>query len=260
MSRLPSASPPYTTHLPSGDKLGNHSSPDCDVICVKVGCKSSRGAGLQCPGRPEPGSNQRDGHGDDSGRRSQPAFPTDIEEVFAKAIGSGGSTDGVVELETRIADVAETSARRPSRDIAAGGVGRLPASRPGAVVQSGSRSRIAADRVGDGLAIERLAAGEHLVEDAAERPDVGALVHRPAARLLRAHVGRRAENDAVLSAGPSVIVGEWARSGVAPSPSVLANPKSRTLTTPDGVTLTLAGLRSRWTMPLSCAAESASAI
>ena len=40
----------------------------------------------------------------------------------------------------------------------------------------------------------------------------------------------------------------------------LARPKSSTLTTPAGVTLMFAGLRSRWTMPLSCAAARASAI
>ncbi len=44
------------------------------------------------------------------------------------------------------------------------------------------------------------------------------------------------------------------------SSSALASPKSSTLTVPSGVTLTLAGLRSRWMMPFSCAASSASAI
>ena len=39
-----------------------------------------------------------------------------------------------------------------------------------------------------------------------------------------------------------------------------ARPKSSTLTTPSGVILMLAGFRSRWTMPFSCAASSASAI
>ena len=39
-----------------------------------------------------------------------------------------------------------------------------------------------------------------------------------------------------------------------------ARPKSRTLTTPAGVVMMLAGFRSRWMMPLSCAASSASAI
>src|SRR5262249_47685967 len=42
--------------------------------------------------------------------------------------------------------------------------------------------------------------------------------------------------------------------------SALARPKSRTLTFPAGVTLTLAGFKSRWTIPFSCAASSASAI
>jgi hypothetical protein len=41
---------------------------------------------------------------------------------------------------------------------------------------------------------------------------------------------------------------------------VFASPKSSTLTTPSGVTLMLAGFRSRWTMPFSCAASRASAI
>ena len=50
-------------------------------------------------------------------------------------------------------------------------------------------------------------------------------------------------------------MGDCASSGVASSPSALARPKSRTLTTPEDITLMLAGLRSRWTMPLSCAAE-----
>ncbi len=60
-------------------------------------------------------------------------------------------------------------------------------------------------------------------------------------------------------------VGDCERSppGAAPAPSpdhALARPKSRTFTFPSGVTLTLAGLRSRWTMPFSCASSRASAI
>ena len=42
--------------------------------------------------------------------------------------------------------------------------------------------------------------------------------------------------------------------------SALARPKSSTFTLPSGVSLTFAGLRSRWTMPFSCASSSASAI
>ena len=60
-----------------------------------------------------------------------------------------------------------------------------------------------------------------------------------------------------------VSVGRLAASAVAlaPSePSALARPKSRTFTRPSRVTLTLAGFRSRCTMPASCAVSSASAI
>ena len=64
-----------------------------------------------------------------------------------------------------------------------------------------------------------------------------------------------------VAAAVIVIVGELAasvsdRSGS----SALARPKSSTLTVPSGRTLTLAGLRSRWMIPCSCAASSASAI
>jgi hypothetical protein len=44
-----------------------------------------------------------------------------------------------------------------------------------------------------------------------------------------------------------------------PSRRTFANPKSRTSTTPAGVTFTFAGFKSRWTMPRSCAASSADA-
>ena len=46
------------------------------------------------------------------------------------------------------------------------------------------------------LAAHRAPAGEHFVEDAPERPDIGSLVHIDTARLLGAHVRRRSENDA----------------------------------------------------------------
>ena len=42
--------------------------------------------------------------------------------------------------------------------------------------------------------------------------------------------------------------------------ALFANPKSSTLIVPSGRSLILAGLRSRWMMPCSCAASSASAI
>ena len=52
------------------------------------------------------------------------------------------------------------------------------------------------------------AAREHLVKHAAERPDVGALVDRSAARLLGAHVGRGAEDHAGRASPARVIVGD----------------------------------------------------
>ena len=48
----------------------------------------------------------------------------------------------------------------------------------------------------------------HFVQDAAERPDVRAFVGRAPARLLRRHVGGRAENHAHLSAWPAVASGK----------------------------------------------------
>ena len=52
--------------------------------------------------------------------------------------------------------------------------------------------------VGDRLPAERAPAGQALVQNAAEGPQVGALVDRLAARLLGAHVGRRTEHEALL--------------------------------------------------------------
>ncbi len=53
----------------------------------------------------------------------------------------------------------------------------------------------AGDRLRHVFPKKRRLPGEHLVENDAESPDVGTRVDRPAARLLGAHVRRRAEND-----------------------------------------------------------------
>ena len=55
----------------------------------------------------------------------------------------------------------------------------------------------------------------------------------------------------------TVVAREGASSGVSDS---FARPKSMTLAWPSPVTMMLAGFRSRWMMPVSCARESASAI
>ena len=61
-----------------------------------------------------------------------------------------------------------------------------------------------------------------------------------------------------------VIVGEseltTPRPDAAAPSSILASPKSSTFTVPSSRIFTLAGLRSRWMIPCSCAASSASAI
>ena len=68
--------------------------------------------------------------------------------------------------------------------------------RCGNACQSGSLLIIAATMSAHGLARKRLLAGQHLVEHAAECPDVGSLVHRFATRLLGGHVRGGAQNHA----------------------------------------------------------------
>jgi hypothetical protein len=100
-------------------------------------------------------------------------------------------------------------------------------------------------------AVECPAAGEHLVEHAAERPDVGAFVHGLAARcsgVMYAAVPRI--SPAAVIAG-EVIVGEL-RTSFPPDPPdppdlpaepiAFAKPKSSTLTVPSSRTLMFAGL------------------
>ena len=62
--------------------------------------------------------------------------------------------------------------------------------------------------------------------------------------------------------GDLVRVGELVGSSELPREAdpTAAKPKSRTFTTPSGVTMMFAGFRSRWTMPFACAVSNASAI
>ncbi len=85
--------------------------------------------------------------------------------------------------------------------------------------------------------------------------------------VLRSTDCPRACSGLMYAAVPTTIP-SWVRSVVsrdrpapeAPPDSALARPKSRTFTAPLGVSLMLAGLRSRWMTALSCAASKASAI
>ena len=82
----------------------------------------------------------------------------------------------LLQLDSHIADVAAGGASRPSRGSGVSTRRMLGGVVAGSAGQSGSRSRIEAivsEMVSPGNA---LAAGQHLVEHAAERPDVGALV------------------------------------------------------------------------------------
>ena len=62
-----------------------------------------------------------------------------------------------------------------------------------------------------------------------------------------------------ITAPACVSACETVASGSAPASVTFASPKSSTLTRQSAATITLAGLRSRWTMPRSWAAVSASA-
>ena len=117
----------------------------------------------------------------------------------------------------------------------------------------------------DAVAVERALAGEHLEQHASERPDVAALVRRSP----RACSGRMYAAVPRIIAAPVVIAGDVivgdidsARADmVAATGSIaFASPKSSTFTVPSGRTLMFAGFRSRWMIPCSCAASSASAI
>ena len=106
-----------------------------------------------------------------------------------------GRTERIVQLESRVTDVpdavlrilGEASFEQPSHTGRSGAWQHRPHRLP---------LENAGDHVGTGLAAKRRASGQHLVEHAPKRPDVGPLVDRSPARLLRAHVPRGAENRA----------------------------------------------------------------
>ena len=103
-----------------------------------------------------------------------------------------------------------------------------------------SRLAMIACAVGPG---ERRLPGQHLVEHRGQAVDVGAGVEPAVAgRLLRAHVGRRADREAGLG-----------QPLVAARASARAMPKSATSVWPSRVSRMFSGLMSRWITPCSWA-------
>ena len=165
---------------------------------------------------------------------------------------------GILQLEPCVDDVMRplarilASARSNTRRIA-GRRGRRQRR------QSGSPVEDRGNRVRRRLARRRRTAGEHLEEDAAERPDVRPRVDRVGRAPARGSCRRRCRG----SRPPRVHAGRRS-SGIADSPAIasrpgpsLARPKSSTLTVPSGRDLDVGRFRSRWTMPFSCAASRA---
>ena len=115
----------------------------------------------------------------------------------------------------------------------------------GSASRSGSRSMMRATIVGDVLAVERASARQHLVEHAAERPDVGALVDGFARAPVRDSCRRRCRESMPAAAGHRQRRRHPARRRAPPRPpsSALARPKSSTLTVPSGAQLDVGGLQ-----------------
>ena len=96
--------------------------------------------------------------------------------------------------------------------------------------------------------LERPPPGHHLVQHRAEAEDVRAGIHLLPLGLLRRHVGHRPDDRALFGRGLRRCA-SGRRSPRGAASVSFARPKSSTLTRPSSVTMTLAGFRSRWTMP-----------
>ncbi len=117
--------------------------------------------------------------------------------------------------------------------------------------------------VGDGVAGKRGAACEHLVQDQRRTPRCPRACRRsgpwPAPAPCRPPCRGSCPSPSSRATSTSANSTRRRRSAAARRlAAACARPKSSTFTTPSGRTLTLAGFRSRWTMPASCAASSAS--
>ena len=156
-------------------------------------------------------------------------------------VGSGGEAGGGLLFEAAEDDGLELDGE-VGGDLADGGrVGELDGA-----------DGLELGRVG---AVEGMAAGGELVEDEAEGEDVGLDGGLAGDELLGRHVGDGAAAGGVGGAGDGVGGGLRLLAGPEGSNSALsglrrrARPKSRILMRPPSVSMTLAGLRSRWKMP-----------
>ena len=128
-----------------------------------------------------------------------PAAADRIRSACGLSAPTSVGGDRIVDLDSRISDVTQappdifskTAFEQAANDFGSGLRHRAPV---GLVLDH------VRERVGQRVARERPTAGQHLIEHAAERPDVRALVDRLAPRLLRTHVGRGPQNDALVRA------------------------------------------------------------
>ena len=147
-------------------------------------------------------------------------------------MAGGASARASSPAEANRSAGTRASAFRTARSTASGTAGRYCRTL-GASLES--RRAAIACAVGPG---ERRLARQHLVQHGAERVDVGPRVELPLARrLLRAHVGRRADRHA------------RSRSGARRPPSARAMPKSATSAWPS-LSRMFSGLMSRWIDPV----------
>ena len=120
---------------------------------------------------------------DHAGRGARAGGPSTTDEACnASSISSRASA---AESRRRLRSFSRQ--RRSSRRMT-GGVSA------GSAVQSGSRVRTNAIVSDTSSPLNASAAGQHLEQHGAKRPQIAAPVDRPALRLLRAHVGRGPEN------------------------------------------------------------------
>ena len=195
ISNGPSRSETKATNLPSGEIAASNSDPSKSVILAESGA----GERIVVPavgsigGRPqERTAARRSG----SRRGRSPARRWRSCSRARKLPMAGGERIRRPPTRSERRRCGAVGCADPWRGSVAAGAARPAVSPVGSRLQSGSVCRIAPIESDDGRAAEQHLPGQALPQHAAERPDVAALVDVLAARLLRAHVGRRAEDHA----------------------------------------------------------------